>query len=123
MDRPVARAPQPRPNSGVPPAGETRFVQDEVLFELRPGASPQTADEIGRQERLQRLASQPLELLGTTLYRYKIKDRRSVAAVIAALETDARIAAVQPNYLYTLQSDQGGPFAKAQYAVPKLRLT
>jgi hypothetical protein len=63
-------------------------VPDEVLFERRAGVSPQTIDEITRRQRLQRLASQSLELIGTTLYRYKIKDKRSVPKVVAVLERD-----------------------------------
>ena len=94
------------------------------MFELAPGVSPQTADAIARRERLQRLALQPLALIGTTLYLYKIKDRRSVPTVIAVLERDGRIGAVQPNYVYTLQQGgQTGNFAKDQYAVPEMRLT
>jgi subtilisin family serine protease len=95
------------------------------LFELRAGVSPQTIDEIARRQRvqLQRLASQPLELIGTTLYRYKIKDKRSVPTVVAALERDAGIATVQPNYLYRLQGTQNGRFGEKQYADPKMRLT
>ena len=120
----AAPAPPPlRPISGVPAKDEHRYVPDEVLFEVRAGASPQTADEIARPQRLQRLASQPLELIGTTLYRYKIKDKRSVPAVVAALERDARIAAVQPNYLYRLQDEPNGRLGGNQYAGPKMRLT
>jgi subtilisin family serine protease len=118
----AAAAPPPRPNSGVPPKDEHRYVPDEVLFELAAGVSPQTADAIARRERLQRLASQPLELIGTTLYRYKIKDKRSVPTVVAALERDARIGTVQPNYLYRLQGEQNGRFAENQYAGPKMHL-
>ena len=117
----IARVSGPRP-SGVPPKDEHRYVPDEVLFEVRAGISPQTIDEIARRQRLQRLASQSLELIGTTLYRYKIKDKRSVPTVVAALERDARIATVQPNYLYRLQGGQNGRFAEAQYAVPEMHL-
>jgi len=92
------------------------------LFELAAGVSPQTAGEIARRQRLQRLASQPLELIGTTLYRYKIKDKRSVPTVVAALERDARIGTVQPNYLYRLQGEQNGSFAEKQYAGPEMHL-
>ena len=44
--------------------------------------------------------------------------------VIAVLERDGRIGAVQPNYVYTLQQGgQTGNFAKDQCAVPEMRLT
>ncbi|MGH6839451.1 MAG: S8 family peptidase, partial [Methylocella sp.] len=98
------------------------------MFELRKDVSPQTADAvadgIAQRERLQRLASQSLELIGTTLYRYKIKDKRSVPAVIASLERYPQVAAVQPNYVYTLQqAGQNGHFDEEQYAVPKMHLS
>ena len=43
-------------------------------------------------------------------------------AVVAALERDARIATVQPNYLYRLQGEQNGSLAGNQYAGPKMHL-
>jgi subtilisin family serine protease len=120
----TAKVVPPLPKTGVPPKKEHRYVPDEVLFELRPGVSPQTADAVAKRERLQRLAAQNLELIGTTLYRYRIKDKRSVPAVVAALEADPSIAAIQPNYLYRLQQDaETNVFAREQYAVPKLHLT
>ncbi len=124
---PEAQASSARPNSGIPAAGEHRFVPNEVLVELRPDVSPQTADAIARRERLRLLASQRLALIGTTMYRYRIEGRiegkRSVVAIVATLEADPRIAAVQPNYLYTLQSERKGGLAEAQYVILKMRLT
>ncbi|MGH6853047.1 MAG: S8 family peptidase, partial [Methylocella sp.] len=84
--------------------------------------SPQTANVIAKRERLRLLASQRLALIGTTMYRYRIEGKRSVVATIAALEADPRIATVQPNYLYTLQSERAGGLAEAQYAIPEMRL-
>jgi subtilisin family serine protease len=121
--KPEAQASSSRPNSGIPAAGENRFVPGEVLVELRPDVSPQTADVIAKRERLRLLASQRLALIGTTMYRYRIEGKRSVAAIVAPLEADARIAAVQPNYLYTLQSEPTGGLAAAQYVIPKMRVT
>ena len=42
-----------------------------------------------------------LALIGRTMYRYRIVSKRSVAAIVATLEADPQIAAVQPNYLLT----------------------
>jgi hypothetical protein len=116
-----ARVSSTRANSGVPAAGEHRFVADEVLVEVRPDISVEMADAIAKRERLRPLASQRLPLIGTTMYRYRIVGKRPVATVIAALEAEPRIAAVQPNYLYTLQSEPTGGLAEAQYVVPKMR--
>jgi hypothetical protein len=112
-----------RPNSRIPAAIEQRFVRDEVLFELRADVPPQVTNAIANQQRLHQLASQRLELIGITMYRYRIIGERSVATVVAALEADPRIAEVQPNYLYTLQGERTGGLAEAQYVIPKMRLT
>ena len=55
--------------------------------------------------------------------RWRIPDRRSVAAVIRALERDG-VRDAQPNYLYEQQQDSEGSHGgdPAQYAVGKLHL-
>jgi hypothetical protein len=90
----IARVSGPRP-SGVPPKDEHRYVPDEVLFELRAGVSPQTIDEITRRQRLQRLASQNLELIGTTLY--------------AMLEAAAAAGALGENAAPIIEQRSAGP--------------
>ncbi|WOJ91630.1 S8 family serine peptidase (plasmid) [Methylocapsa polymorpha] len=112
-----------RRNSGITAADEHRFVPDEVLFEVRPDVSFQTTTDIARRERLQLLAPKPLSLTGKTMYRYRIVGKRTVVDTVAALQADSRITAVQPNYLYTLQSERVGALAEAQYVIPKMRLT
>ena len=70
-----------------------------------------------------RCESQTFRLSNTTLYRWRIPDRRSVATVVRALEGDRLVASAQPNYLFTLQEDAGrGEGDPAQYEVAKLRL-
>ncbi len=131
VDKKIAAPPPPKPralvssghpNSGISAAGDHRFVPDEVLVELRPELSSQTADLVARQERLHLLASQHLTLIGTTLYRYRIEGKRSVVAIVKALEADTRIAAVQPNFLFALQSELSSGLAEAQYVIPRMRL-
>ncbi|MDI3470269.1 MAG: Peptidase S8 and S53, subtilisin, kexin, sedolisin [Pseudolabrys sp.] len=99
---------QPARTSGIPPAGETRMVPDEVVIEL-PNTTPQrTIAAIQRRFRLAALESRRDDLLGTTFYRWRIPDRRAVATVIRALDADRRIASAQPNYLFTLQQTAEG---------------
>jgi subtilisin family serine protease len=132
IDKKIAAPPPPnpkalvssgRPNSGIRAAGDHRFVPDEVLVELRPDLSPKTADAMAKRERLQLLASRHLTLIGTTLYRYRIEGKRSVSAIVSALEADSRIAAVQPNFLFALQGEPSSGLADAQYVIPRMRLT
>jgi len=114
-------------SSGVPPAGERRMLPDEVVLEIANSASPQTIGALQRRFNLQQLEQQRFALTGTTVYRWRIPDRRSVAAVVRALEGDRTVASAQPNYLYTLQEDASPPNGKAegdpaQYELAKLRL-
>lgn len=94
-----------RRNSGAPPAGETRFVPDEIVLRMRSGTSQATIASVARRFRLTRLETQNFQLIGETWHRWRIPDRRSVPTVIRALERDARITSAQPNYLYALQQD------------------
>jgi len=114
--------------SGAPPANERRLIPDEVVIEIPNAVSTQRIDALQRRFRLTRVESQSFQLTGTTLYRWRISDRRSVAAVVRALEGDAIIAFAQPNYLFMLQQvetktsevkPEGDP---AQYELAKLRL-
>jgi subtilisin family serine protease len=133
-----------RGGSGVPPAGERRLVPDEVVVELPNTMPAATVDAVQRRFRLTRLDVQPIPLIGSTFYRFRIPDRSNVPAVVRSLEGDRRVASAQPNYLYALQQDAnaaGGAETEtetktetmsaakppsygdpAQYAVAKMRL-
>lgn len=118
-----AQQPNRRGPSGAPQANEHRLVPDEVVIELSNSVSPQQVDALQRRFRLTRIESQTFQLSDTTLYRWRIPDRRSVATVIRALEGDRLVASAQPNYLFALQEgeakNEGDP---AQYELAKLRL-
>jgi subtilisin family serine protease len=109
--------------SGAPPANERRLVPDEVVIELSGSVSTQQVDALQRRFNLTRLESLTFQLSNTTLYRWRIPDRRSVATVVRALEGDRLVASAQPNYLFTLQEGEGrSERDPAQYEVAKLRL-
>ena len=96
--------PQQRAASAVPAgANERRLVPDEVVIELSNRVSTQQIDALQRRFRLTRIESQAFQLSDTTLYRWRIPDRRSVATVVRALEGDRLVASAQPNYVFTLQ--------------------
>jgi subtilisin family serine protease len=109
--------------SGAPPANERRFVPDGVVIELSNSVGAQQVDALQRRFRLTRIESQRFQLSNTTLYRWRIPDRRSVTAVVRSLEGERLVASAQPNYLFALQEDQatagGDP---AQYSLSKLHL-
>jgi subtilisin family serine protease len=116
-----------RSGSGVPPANERRYVPDEVVVELATSTTNQQTDALARRQRLTRLQSVTFQLGGTTLVRWRIADRRSVPAVVRALETDATVLSAQPNYLFGLQDETAKPAAPsegdpAQYMLDKMHL-
>lgn len=109
--------------SGAPPANERRLVPDEVVIELSNSVSAQQIEALQRRHRLTRLESQTFQLLGSTLYRWRIPDRRSVPAVVRELEADRLVAWAQPNYLFMLQQNETRIEGDAaQYGLAKLRL-
>lgn len=108
--------------SGAPPANERRLVPDEVVIELRNTVSPQQIEALQNRFRLTRIESQTSRLFGTTMFRWRIPDRRSVSAVVRQLETDNLVASAQPNYQFTLQQTAAAQGDPAQYELAKLRL-
>jgi hypothetical protein len=111
-----------------PPAGENRFVSNEVLLDIGAGVSPSQLDAIARRLRLTRIDVHPLRLLGRRIHRWRINDGTSVADVIRSLAGEARIAGAQPNYLFAQEGgDDVEPMSKgegdpAQYVIAKLHL-
>ena len=113
--------PPSRRQGGAPviPANENRFVRDEILVEFRPDVSPQAVFDIAVRERLTLIASQRLELINSTINRYRILDGRSVPEVVATLARNPNIVSTQPNYLYSLQQEER---ASPQEPYPRARM-
>ncbi len=117
-----------RGGSGVPPANERRLLPDEVVVEVSNTMTPQRIAALEQRHRLTRLEQQSVQLTGSTMIRWRIPDRRSVAAVVRALEADGSgtVSSAQPNYLFALQQQAEPVKAVAgeptQYANAKLRL-
>lgn len=113
---------------GVPPAGENRFVPDEVLVEFRPRVSPQTISRFARIFNLTQLDAQSFALLGgATFYRWRIAAGSSVPGTVAALQNQVIVANAQPNYLFTVQDEASQPHPatmgdEAQYALRALHI-
>ncbi|HVY59126.1 MAG TPA: peptidase S8, partial [Xanthobacteraceae bacterium] len=92
----------------MPAPNERRYVPDEIVLEVNGSPSRRTVDALARRHRLTRLESQRFAATGTTLFRWRIPDRRSVTTVVRELESDASVRSVQPNYVYTLQQTTTG---------------
>jgi subtilisin family serine protease len=114
--------------SGVPPPGERRFVADEIVTEVPASVTPQALESMARRYNLTRLESIDLPLIGSTVYRWRVSGRRSVADIIGTIEDQhAVIASAQPNYVFRLQEDADKDSPRtgddgAQYALGKLQI-
>ena len=112
--------------TGVPPAGETRFVATEMVFQVGSNVSRQALDNAMRRLGLSTIASQTVGLTGGTLFHLRVAGGRAVADVVRALEAE-NIGIAQPNYVYQLRQDatlaaRGNAGDSSQYVVNKLRL-
>ena len=138
FDEPVRKVKKEKPSDtgggnaaagGMPPAGENRFVPDEVVIQMSGDPDP-----VARRFNLVRMERLDLGLTGQTLYRWRIPDRRSVRQVIQTLANNGVFS--QPNYIFQGSQQQGSqqnvvanvPAAAAaegdpaQYALAKLQL-
>lgn len=118
---PVRRSlPRESAPSGLPPAGETRFAEDQVIVRYRLSARQGDMDAAVRRLNLRHVEGRTFALAGTTAHLYAIADGRPVGAVIADLEADPTVVYAQPNYLYSLL--QGAGAAGSQYALEKMAI-
>jgi hypothetical protein len=113
--------------TGVPPVGETRFVQNEMVVHIGADVSPQTMQAVATRLGLTTVGTQNFDLVGRTLYRFRISGGRSVADVIRAMEAEKISVTAQPNYVFRLQQNlnstrQALPADSIQYLVGKWRL-
>jgi hypothetical protein len=111
--------------SGVPPAGERRFVADEVMVRLPANLTTQAIENLARRLGLTRVESRRIALTGATFHRWRIPAGRSVPEIIRAIEAETGTGAAQPNYRFTLAGQReraAGAQAPTQYAPAKLNV-
>lgn len=100
-----------------------RFVANEVIVEVDGQPTDAEVDALARRHRLNRIESQTFELTGTTMFRWRIPDRRSVDTVQRQLAADGSVRAAHKNFRFTLQQAARAPAGDpAQYVVPKMKL-
>jgi subtilisin family serine protease len=129
-DRAVTAAPRSGTTDGalrsrfnLPPAGETRFVANEVILDIPAGVSTQSLDTIAARHHMTRLETRSFRLTGRTLHRWRLDGGGTVAAMIRGVAGERQIAGAQPNYLYALQQADLPPANRDQYVAEKLDLT
>jgi subtilisin family serine protease len=137
LDQPILTAggggggdPARRSKNGAPRANvvqitiNSRSIADELVAEIDGALSDAQADELARLHGLTRIGSQLFPLIGATIGRFRINDRRSVETVSREFAADASVRSVQPNFRYVLQEAKAVPGEgdPAQYALSKLHL-
>ena len=127
---------KPKKNAGrgrnfdIPPAGETRFANNEVLIEFSNSAGPQVRDALARALQLTQLETESFRLTERTISRWRIDGGRSVAVTLRLIRRDfPGVTAGQANKLYVgaqaepaIKPDATPDGATAQYVVRKLHL-
>jgi Subtilase family len=98
-----------------PPAGETRFVPDEVLAD-----TPLDMEDIAQRHRMTCPETVRVRLTGHTLHRCRRLADQTVPDMINALSSE-RIGS-QPNYIYLGMEDQPRGGNAEQYAPEKLEV-
>ncbi len=117
--------------SGLPPLNETRFLSNEVVFQLGGALSQEQLAALARKLGLEITYREQVALLGRTVVRFRITGGLSVREVIAAAEKELGANfSMQPSYKFDLAQDlaQSAPADtnrkgdSAQYIVSKLNL-
>jgi subtilase family protein len=110
----------------LPPIGETRFVQNEVMLDIPSSVPAATLNAMAARHGMTRLETQSFRLTGRTLHRWRLDAGTAVPDMIRALTREQQIAGAQPLYLYELSQDMSGSTAGLvngdQYAPEKLSL-
>jgi subtilisin family serine protease len=113
-----------------PPAGETRFVVNEVLLEFSAGTTAQTRDALARTLQLTQLEAQTFTLTGRTIERWRIDGTRSVRDTLRLVSRNfPGVSSGQANMIYlgaqaqpAAKQDASKDAAAEQYVVGKLHL-
>ena len=121
---PVHPLPGERNFTGVPLAGETRFLTTELVFNVGPNVSQQTIDDFARRHNCVAVGTQRSALTGGTLIRFQVAGGTAIADMVSAMEAE-QLGVAQPNYVYETFEQQNTPAlqpAPDQYVIDKLKL-
>lgn len=110
------------------PSQNSTYVDKEVLIEVEGRPTEVQVDGLARRHNLTRTQSQNFPLTGSTFFRWRISDGRSVDEVVNQLIASGDVKSAQRNNIFKLQ--QASPAAQpakaegdpAQYALAKMHL-
>ena len=127
----LPQRPAPRRHVTIPRRGETDFVPNEVLLQVRNRTSARALAMLARRLHMTRLEKRTFTLTGRTLQRWRIGPNTTVRATLIRLARYRVVVAAQPNWLYSLQQapaqnvnarNEKAQAGSAQYVVRKLHL-
>jgi hypothetical protein len=98
------------------------FVPNEIIIEVDGAVTEAQAIALAQRHRLTRVESQNFPLIGATMFRWRIPDRRSIDTVARQLMGDGSVRSVQRNYRFALQQVETAHDDPGQYAIGKLHL-
>ncbi len=101
-----------------------RSLPNELVAEIDGSLSTAEADALARRHGLERISSENLPLLGSTIGLFRIVDQRPLETARRQFAADASVRSVQLNFRYFLQQQRKTTTEgdAAQYAVAQLRL-
>jgi len=118
---PRAQRPAPRPAPATLP--DQRFWPRQVVVRLDRFLPRSTDLALAQAHNLALVSSETNALIGQQVLLYRILDQRSVAAVVAELNADPQVEAVQPNWRFAAAQGASGSAAPGlQYALDKIRV-
>lgn len=103
-------------------AAANDFVPNEIIIEVDGAVTEAQSMALAQRHRLTRVESQSFPLIGSTMFRWRIPDRRSIDTVARQLMASGNVKSVQRNYRFTLQQDGAVANDLGQYAAGKLHL-
>ncbi len=121
----VRRDPPRRGRNNAAAVADNTYVAKEVVVEVEGNPTDDAANALARRHRLTRVQSQNVALLGSTFFRWRIPDKRSVDQVVRELAGDGSIRSAQRNNIFRLQqasaikSDGREGYAPAKLHLPE----
>ena len=93
---------QYRPANTVPAEPDEQETNDSILVAFPLGSSESANQEIADEYNLELVDSRELSALGLRLVRYRVRDSRPAAGVVASLLRDARVERAQLSATYRM---------------------
>ncbi|MGN6286231.1 MAG: S8 family serine peptidase [Afipia sp.] len=121
--RRARKDPPRRSRSNVPAVADNTYVAKEVVIEVAGNPGEEAVNALARRHRLTRIQSQNVALLGSTFFRWRISDRRSVDQVVRELAGDGSVRSAQRNNIFRLQQATPKSDGNEGYAPAKLHLS